>query len=136
MANVLPMPTNLFDCIIVYEVLNETSSNFNATVLYILQNMQEYKDKLAELIDEIKKNTANAPTFVCMVEEDDEVLNDDQLVFAKHNCDHQVWDEQIPSKVGLYHAFVRPHTKDSIEHKIFIIVSGSVAFLDEECHRL
>jgi hypothetical protein len=31
---------------------------------------------------------------------------------------------------------VRPHTKDSIDHKLFIIVSGSLKFLDEELHRL
>ena len=47
-----------------------------------------------------------------------------------------MWDEQVPRKLGLYHAFVRPHTKDSIEHKLFIVVSGSLQFLDEEFHRL
>jgi hypothetical protein len=67
---------------------------------------------------------------------DDEALNDDELVFAKHSCDRDMWDEQMPRKVGLYHAFVRPHTKDSIEHKLFIVVSGSLPFLDEEFHRL
>jgi hypothetical protein len=136
LANVLPMPTNLFNCIVAYEVLNEKSSNFNDTVLHILQNLQEYKDKLAAVMDELSKNTANVPSFACMVEEDDEALIDDQLVFAKNSCDRQVWDEQKLNKVGIYHAFVRPHTKDSIEHKIFICCSGSVPFLDEEWHRL
>ena len=67
---------------------------------------------------------------------DDETLNDDELVFAKNSCDREVWDEQVPRKVGLYHAFVRPHMKDSIEHKLFIVVSGSLPFLDEEFHSL
>jgi hypothetical protein len=67
---------------------------------------------------------------------DDEALNDDELVFSKHVCDRQVWDEQAPKKVGLYHAFVRPHTTDSIEHKLFIVYSGSLPFLDEEFHRI
>jgi hypothetical protein len=67
---------------------------------------------------------------------DDETKNEDELVFTKSSCDREVWDEQVPRKVGLYHAFVRPHTKDSIEHKLFIVVSGSLHFLDEEFHRI
>jgi hypothetical protein len=136
MANVLPIPPNLFDCHIAYEILSDTSSNFNDRVLHILLNMQEYKDKLAALMAELQTNSTNVPAFSCMVEEDDEALLDDQLVFAKQSCDRKVWDEQKLNKVGIYHAFVRPHTKDSIEHKIFIILSGSVPFLDEEFHRL
>ena len=136
-ANVLPIPTNLFDCIVAYEVTNgEMNASFNKNVLNILLNMDEYKAKLTTLIDEMKENTTNVPAFKCMVDNEDEAFIDDQLVFAKHICDSQVWDEQVPTKVGLYHAFVRPNTKDSIDHKLFLVLSGSVAFLDEEFHRL
>jgi hypothetical protein len=137
LANVLPIPTNLFDCIVAYEILNETSSNFNSTVLKILQNMDEYKTKLADLITELQANTTNVPTFACMQDDnEDEALNDDQLLFCKQVCDRQVWDDQIPRKIGLYHAFVRPHTKDSIEHRLFLVLAGSLPFLDEEFFRL
>jgi hypothetical protein len=111
--------------------------NFNDKVLDVLQNIEQYKNKLSELMNELKNNTTNVPSFACMQDDiDDEILKDDELVFHKHVCDRQVWDEQMTRKVGLYHAFIRPHTKDSIEHKLFIIVSGSVPFLDEEWHRL
>lgn len=137
MANVLPIPTNLFDCIVAYEILSETSSNFNETVLHILQNMQVYKDKLANLMKELRANTTNVPTFACMQDDnEDENLKEDELIFAKHSCDRQVWDDQPPSKVGLFHAYVRPHTKDYLEHKLFILCSGSLPFLDEEFFRL
>ena len=137
MVNVLPIPTNLFDCIVAYEILSEVNSSFNSNVLHILQNMEEYKTKLANLMTELQENTTNVPSFQCMIDDnDDESHNDDELVFAKHSCDREVWDDQVPRKVGLYHAFVRPHTKDSIEHKLFIIISGSLPFLDEEFHRL
>jgi hypothetical protein len=116
MANVLPISSNLFDCIVAYEVNNDVNKSFNDKVLHILQNMDEYKQKLNTIIDELKSHT--------------------ELVFVKNTCDREVWDEQVPRKVGLYHAFVRPHTKDSIEHKLFIVVSGSLQFLDEEFHRL
>ena len=137
MANVLPISSNLFDCIVAYEVNKDTHKSFNEKVLHILENMDEYKQKLNAIIDELKSHTARVPAFSCMVDDnDDEALNEDELVFIKNTCDREVWDEQVPRKVGLYHAFVRPHTKDSIEHKLFIVVSGSLQFLDEEFHRL
>ncbi len=86
---------------------------------------------------ELQANTTNMPSFQCMPDDnEDENLKEDELIFAKHSCDRQVWDDQKPGKVGLYHAFVRPNTKDSIEHKLFIVVAGSLVFLDEEFHRL
>jgi hypothetical protein len=137
MANVLPIPTNLYNCIVAYEVLNEHSSNFNERVLHILLNLEEYKNKLSSLIDELKGNTTNVPGFHCMQDDnDDESLKEEELIFAKHSCDRQVWDDQPPERVGVYHAFVRPHTKDSIEHRIFIVLSGSLKFADEELFRL
>ena len=136
LASVLPIPTNLFDCIVAYEILSENSS-FNSNVLHILQNMQQYKEKLAALVTELQNNTTNVPSFACMQDDiDDEALNDDELVFCKKNCDRQVWDDQLPRKIGLYHAFIRPHTKDSIEHRLFLVLSGSIQFLDEEFHRI
>ena len=120
-----------------YEVNNDSYKSFNDKVLHILLNMEEYKQKLNTLIEELKSNTAKVSSFSCMVDDnDDETCKEDELVFVKNTCDREVWDEQLPRKVGLYHAFVRPHTKDSIEHKLFIVVSGSLAFLDEEFHRL
>ncbi len=137
MVNVLPMPTNLFDCIVEYEVLNEVNSNFNQNVLHILLNLEEYKTKLVVDMTELKANTTNVTSFQGTVDDnDDETLNDDQLVFDKHICDRQVWDEQEPKKVDLYHVFVRPHTNDMIEHKLFLVVAGSLQFLDEEFYRL
>jgi hypothetical protein len=66
MANVLPIPTNLFDCIVTYEVISEQNMNFNDKVLHILQNMEQYKTKLSELINELKNNTTNVPSFACI----------------------------------------------------------------------
>jgi hypothetical protein len=93
--------------------------------------------KLTILMKELQDNTTNVPAFHCMQEDnEDESLNDDELVFCKNVCDRQVWDDQPPKKMGLFHAFVRPHTKDSIDHRLYIVLSGSLPFLDEEFHRL
>jgi hypothetical protein len=82
------------------------SSNFNSHVLNILQKMDKYKTKLTNLMTELQANTTNVPSFACMQDDnDEEALNPDELVFCKHVCDRQVWDEQLPKKMGLYHAF-------------------------------
>jgi len=137
MANVLPIASNMFDCIVAYEVIHDVHTSFNDKVLHILLNMEEYKQKLSTVVAELKTHTTRVPSFSCMVDDvDDETKNEDELVFTKSSCDREVWDEQMPRKVGLYHAFVRPYTKDSIDHKLFLVVSGSLPFIDEEFHRL
>jgi len=50
MANVLPITSNLFDYIVAYEVSNETHATFNDKVLHVLQNIDEYKQKLNTLM--------------------------------------------------------------------------------------
>jgi hypothetical protein len=68
--------------------------------------MDEYKSKFTALMDELKTYTGNVSAFSCMVDDnDDEALNDDDLVFTKDNCDRQMY---------------------IIEHKLFIVVSGSL----------
>jgi len=77
LTNVLPIPTNLFDCIVAYEVISE-NMNFNDKVLDVLQNMEQYKNKLSELMNELKNNTTNVPSFACMQDDnEDEALKDD-----------------------------------------------------------
>jgi hypothetical protein len=81
MPNVLPMPTNLFNCIVAYEILNDTSSNFNERVLHILLNLDEYKNKLSSLINELKGNTTNVPVFHCMQDDNnDESLKEEESI--------------------------------------------------------
>jgi hypothetical protein len=110
MANVLPIPTNLFDCIVAYEILNEVNSTFNDKVLHVLLNLEEYKTKLAALMNELDANTTNVPAFACMPDDnEDENLKTEELIFAKHSCDRQVWDDQPPKKVGLYHALIQAY---------------------------
>ena len=65
-ANVLPITTSMFDCIVAYEVGNELHASFNDRVLHVLQNMDEYKQKPGGVIEELKGHTAHLPAFSCM----------------------------------------------------------------------
>ena len=49
-ANVLPITTSMFDCIVAYEVGNELHVSFNERVLHVPQNMEEYRQKLGALM--------------------------------------------------------------------------------------
>lgn len=45
----------------------------------------------------------------------------------KRAVDSQPWVPEMPNLVGIYHAFVRGHNRDTRVHKLFIIVSGGCA---------
>lgn len=137
-ASVLPIPSNMFNCVVMYEVQSEVTDGFNQDVLRILCARDRHQQQLDGIVVELRANTTALPAFVCMPDEADDARdNPDELYYAAYNTsDQREWSEQLPRKIGLYHAFVRPHTKDSIEHKLFIVVAGSLAYADEEFHRL
>lgn len=137
-ATILPIPSKLFACTCMYEVHTESGSPFNAHVLRLLGDLPRYHAVLRALAAELGAlDSSNAPAFDCMPEQGESAPVEGVLSFHTHErCDQRAWNDQLPGKVGLYHAFVRPHTKDSIEHKLFIVVCGSLPFADDELFRL
>ena len=137
-ASVLPMPSNIFNCIVMYEVQSEVTDGFNQDVLRILCSKDKHQQQLDGIVKDLRLNTTTVPAFECIADESNDVRqNPDELYYTAYNTsDQREWSEQLPRKIGLYHAFVRPHTKDNIEHKLFIVVAGSLAYADEEFHRL
>ena len=137
-ASVLPVPSNMFNCVVMYEVVSEVTDGFNQDVLRILCARDTHQQQLDGIVAALRANTTAVPGFACIADDaSDTHDNPDELCFSAYNTsDQREWAEQLPRKIGLYHAFVRPHTKDSIEHKLFIVVAGSLAYADEEFHRL
>jgi hypothetical protein len=137
-ASVLPVPSNMFNCIVMYEVISDVADGFNQDVLRVLCARDKHQQQLDAIVAELRANTTAVPGFACISEDAaDAHDNPDELCFSAYNTsDQREWAEQLPRKIGLYHAFVRPHTKDSIDHKLFIVVAGSLAYADEEFHRL
>lgn len=56
--------------------------------------------------------------------------------YTHRAADQRLWRPSVPARVGLYHAFVRTHTKDAMEHKLFIGVSGHLHVACEELQNL
>ena len=137
-AAILPIPNKLFACTCMYEVHTESTSLFNPHVLRLLCDEPRYQAAMRALAGELgAMDSSNAPGLDCIPEQGESAPAEGVLYFhSQERCDQRAWNDQLPAKVGLYHAFVRPHTKDSIEHKLFIVVSGSLAFADDELFRL
>jgi hypothetical protein len=137
LASVMPVPKTLFGCSAMYEVRASEGSAFNACVMRLLGQKDAARAGLVEVVARLKAQDGNdAPGFDCIPGETEEEAVEGVLSFLTHcRSDERTWAEQLPSKVGVYHGFVRKSTKDRMEHKLFIVVSGSLAFADEELYR-
>jgi hypothetical protein len=138
LAIVMPIPKTLFACTAMYEVRSADESCFNACVMRLLGDKEGGRAALERLASSLAANDCeHAPSFDCMPDDDEMDAVEGVMSFLAHDrCDQRMWTEQMPSKVGVYHAFVRKNTKDRIEHKMFIVVSGSLPFVDDEMYRL
>ena len=137
LASVMPVPKTLFACTAMYEVRASEGCAFNACVMRVLAEQEKARGALERVVARLRGHECrDAPSFDCIPDETEDEPVEGVLSFLTHcRSDRKTWAEQLPSKVGLYHAFVRKSTKDRIEHKLFIIVSGSLAHADEELYR-
>jgi len=137
LARVMPVPKTLFSCTAMYEVRSADDLSFNALVLRLLCEKGAGREALTAVVTRLRAaQCASAPGFDCIAEEEEEGAHGVLAFLAHHRSDGRVWAEQLPEKVGVYHAFVRKNTKDVIEHKLYIVVSGSLPFADDEMYRL
>lgn len=137
-ARVMPVPKTLFACTAMYEVRSNDDSSFNALVLRLIGDPEAGRAALQGVISRLRASECGAaPGFDCISDDDECEAIEGVMSFLAHDrSDRRVWAEQVPGKVGLYHAFVRKSTKDRIEHKLFVVVSGSLPFVDDEMYRL
>jgi hypothetical protein len=138
LARVMPMPKTLFACTAMYEVRSTDNVSFNALVLRLLCDPDAARTALAGVIARLRATECGlAPAFDCISDNDEAEAVEGVMSFLAHDrSDRRIWAEQLPAKVGLYHAFVRKSTKDRMEHKLFIVVSGALPFVDDEMYRL
>lgn len=138
LAQVMPVPKTLFACTAMYEVRSADDASFNALVLRLLCEPEAGRAALQGVIARLRATDCSAaPAFDCISDDDESEAMEGVMSFLAHDrSDRRVWAEQLPAKVGLYHAFVRKSTKDRMEHKLFVVVSGSLPFVDDEMYRL
>ena len=133
-AAALPFPADIFRMTCLYPVPPPSKSGFNADVLHILNNVEDYQAALDELKQEILEGE-NGPThpahFDCVPEADEE---NESVLASLH--DQREWAEVAPSLLGLFHGFGLNALTGEREHKLYIVVQGCLTYACEDMHNL
>ena len=146
-ATVLPFTKQMFDLVAMYEckvpkLLSELHTTMHPHAMRIFNEQMAYELKLKEYIENFDVFESNPErhvatttklkpaTFDCIRDEISSTR------FTQQVPDKRLWRCTKPMRVGLYHAYVRTHKKDDLEHKMFIVVSGCLKIACEELENI
>lgn len=130
-AEILPICKDMFNLTAAYECVipskyEESNVAFHPDALRIVNDTKHFHTTLSTLTSSLQSAMCKTAKFDCICEH----VSDD--TFMHHTPDVRQWAPSLPSRIGLYHAFVRTNTKDKIQHKLFIVVSGCLRSACEE----
>lgn len=120
---------------------NATSSD----IVQLLQDPEQMVCKMQELICRICARQSLGPvaTLDCRPDTPAAASGLAGRCGSSSSMDSGPWVPEMPSSIGLYHAFVRGHNRDTRMHKLFIVVSGGCCKASDEfyntvldCHGL
>lgn len=131
-AKVLPINSSIFECICLYECIGDESEDFNTTVLEMLNDLPGSNAKLQEIFSEIQSDRNEEAKLDAM--HTMEMQNHDSS--CEQIKDSRDWKITLPSKVGLYHAFVPRNQTCKRQHKLYIVIRGSLTYAAEELYNL
>ncbi len=126
LANILPLTKSSFGTTAIYECLTNAGNTF----LDLSINVAQKELGLVEAMDSLATECMEPLKFDCMPDWDNITNSPSGLK------DQRSWREEIPSKIGVYHAFMRTAAQNMREHKIFIVVSGHCRHASEELYNL
>ena len=66
-ASVLPVPSNMFNCVVMYEVVSEVTDGFNQDVLRILCARDTHQQQLDGIVAALRANSRAADSFLKIV---------------------------------------------------------------------
>ena len=126
LASALPLTKASFGTTAVYECLPDGGQTF----LQLSANVAQNAEKLLSVVRGLEEEPADPLKFDCMPDWENSAI-------SQHNLrDQRTWREEVPAKVGVYHAFMRTAAQNTREHKIFIVVSGHCRHASEELYNL
>ena len=141
-ASVLPINNRMCDSTSIYECRMKTKhgSPFNQDILKIVNNIEKYRQALQEFVDVIRASDIQTANFDCIPDRKSDLneLESEEAVelsFAQEG-DAREWSVTTPRKVGLHHAYCNTGDIAYREHKLFIVVSGSLTQACESLHNL
>lgn len=126
LASVLPLTKTSFGTTAVYECLPDDGNAY----LHLSANMSRSAERLLEVVRGLETQAAEPLKFDCMPDWENPMISQNNLQ------DQRTWREEVPCKVGVYHAFMRTAAQNTREHKLFIVVSGHCRHASEELYNL
>ena len=133
MSRVLPLNSRLFECVCMFEVNSNDDEMFNPEVLRLINDSEFAQNALNDVMDDVRSDTMEEATLDCVTERQEGVGV--LQVFSK-NQDSRHWKPSVPTRIGLYHAFVQNRQTCKREHKLYIIIRGSLPSVSEEIYNL
>lgn len=120
-AAVLPMHAQMFETTAVYCVSDRSKAQhggFDERALWLAQNTLFAHEKLRAVAAELAGlETAD---FSCMP-----TSNADDETSGRWQ-DARAWSPDVPLRMGVYHAFSRSHVVDRREHRVYLVITGSL----------
>lgn len=132
---VLPINNKLFECICMFECPDrECDSQFNQRVLELFNDQTNIQFQLNNVVDIIKNERNDEIMLDCLPEESD--LDNDSYTAVCNIQDSRAWRPSMPTRVGLYHAFVRNKQNCKREHKLYIVIRGGLTSVTEQVYNM
>jgi len=129
-ASVLPISKRFFEMTCMYECESECSGSFNGQILEIMNNMELYKQRMNDFVDDLRKNDTKPPTFNCIP------TLDDTHSFTHRIVDQRVFSDSIPSTIGIFHSFASNNQRTNRTHRLFIVITNYLREAGEELYNL
>ena len=105
-----------------------TDSDFDFDGDGILRHVAQNAEKLLQVIHGLEAEPAEPLKFDCMPDWENSAISQNNL------RDQRTWRQELPSKVAVYHAFMRTAAQNTREHKIFMVVSRHCRHASEELY--
>ena len=128
----LPLPRDMFRMITVYECESAVGAgNMCADAIRLVNDIDVYNELLQQYAEELLMTRDNNALFDCVPETN--ITDDDNMDRYE---DQRAWSEAIPSRMGVFHAYLRSHAQETRTHKLFIVVQGAQTKAAEALHTL
>ena len=133
-SNCMPFNKNMCELTSVYECPSHSQDSLiNEDVFRIAGDITTYREGFSELIKHMQEDGTNTANLDCIVESSGVENNS---IFLNDMKEDRSWKEEMPYKMGIYHAMVHSHRRSENQHRIYIVVSGVLREASEAIYNL
>ena len=133
-SNCMPFNKNMCALTSVYECsCGSSESLINEDVLRIAANIQQYRESFMSLIEKMQQDSTDTANLDCIPETFEAENNS---ICVSDTQEGRAWKEEMPFKMGLYHAMVHSHRRSENQHRLYVVISGVLREAAESIYNL